>query len=131
MLAVSDRMTHVGEPMSDAVELALRLTNHLTRLIELCRGGCCLARARDGIELLELIEPPTHVALPALLGVHRLTRLLHRNTRAFLLLEHRLQARHQGRETLFQPVDLDVVGLHSEQRRYVWMHSASVSSRCR
>src|SRR5689334_8044165 len=127
-------MSQVAEPMRDAVELALRLADHASRLIELRRRRGCLPRAGDGIqlrlvallELLELVEPAAHVTQPPLFRFDCLTSLFERARGTLLLFDDRLESRHQSREPLLQAMNLDVVGLHREQRRYVWMHSASV-----
>src|SRR5205085_1783220 len=93
VIAVRDGVAQIGQAMRDAVELPLCLADHLSRLIELRRRGRGFARARDGIqlrliallELAILIEPAAHVALTALLRVHRLTSPIERRRGAFTL----------------------------------------------
>ena len=139
MIAIGHGVTQVGETMRDAIELSLRLTDHLPRLIELGRRCRCLARARDGVqlrliplfELTILIEPAADIALPALLRFDRLTSLIERHRGALLLFVNGVQPRPQRREALLQSVNLYVVCLYGEQRRDVWMHSAPFNSRCR
>lgn len=134
MIALCHSMPEIGEPVGDAVELALRLADHAPRLIELRRSCRRFARAGHDVqlrlvalfELLELIESAAHVALSAFLGVHCLTSLIERASGTLLLFDDRLESRHQGRKTLLQAMNLDVVVLHREQRGNVWMHSASV-----
>ena len=102
VIAVGDGVAQIGQAMRDAVELPLCLADHLSRLIQLRRGGRGFARARDGVqlrlvallELAILIEPAAHLALTALLRVHRLTSPIERRRGAFLLFDDCVKPRH-------------------------------------
>jgi hypothetical protein len=131
VLTLGDGVTEIAHTMIDVVELPLRLTDHLPRLVELRGGGGRLACGGHGVELglialLELsilVEPSPHVPLAPLFRLDCLTSLIERMHSALLLLDHGLEPRHERREPFLEGMDLDVVCLHREQRRYVWMHS--------